>query len=95
MVAPFGSYEVVLHKRTRKFLRRHPDLESDWEAQEGIREQLSQRPLVGPRIDHLKGPLHCSRRWRAGDYRLLYDVDEATKEVFVYTADNRGDVYGR
>ena len=85
-----SQYQVILLPRAARFINRHPDLEARINA---IRQYLSVNPYAGPRITHLKGRLHCSRRWREGDYRLLYDIIEDDRVVEVYEADNRGQIY--
>jgi len=59
----------------------------------GILQYLPVNPYAGPRITHLKGRLHCRRRWREGDYRLLYDIIEDDRVVEIFDADNRGQIY--
>jgi mRNA-degrading endonuclease RelE of RelBE toxin-antitoxin system len=85
-----SEYRVLLHRRVRKFLRQHPEFRERWEE---IVVALSLRPKEGPRITHLKGQFHCSRRWRADPFRVLYDVYDNDREVNVYDADTRGDIY--
>ena len=84
-----GQYEVILLRRARKFFKLHPDIDQ-WDE---IKEELSQRPMMGARITHMKPPLYCSRRWREGSYRLLYDVEENEKKVFVFDAGYLGGIY--
>ncbi len=43
-------------------------------------------------IKKMKG-LENSYRLRIGDYRFLYEIIEEQILIFVYKADNRGDVY--
>lgn len=43
-----------------------------------------------PGIEHLKGN---SYRLRDGDYRILYDVDDANKSVEIIRVRDRKDVY--
>ena len=85
------SFTVNVGNRARKFIRRRQDLQAQWE--EEILQELERRPLEGPRIAHLKGQYHCSRRWRTGTYRILYDVYSAERAVDVFDADVRGDSY--
>lgn len=85
-----SQYQVILLPRAARFINRHPDLEARINV---IRQYLSVNPYAGPRITHLKGRLHCSRRWREGHYRLLYDIIEDDRVVEVYEADNRGQIY--
>ena len=85
------GYEVNIGNRARKFIRRHPDLKAQWDNE--ILQSLVARPLLGPRITHMKGNLHCSRRWKTGTFRILYDVYNDDRFVDVFDADIRGDIY--
>ena len=68
----------------------HPDLGGRWEA---IVAQIQQSPRRGAHIDHLKGVWDCSYRWDEGSYRIKYEVDDDSAELYFYDANNRGDVY--
>ena len=48
---------------------------------------------MGPHIDHLKNPWHCSYHWDEGSYRIKYDIIGENAEIYFYDANNRGDVY--
>ena len=85
------TYHVEAGNRVRRFLRRHPDLNAQWQSQ--ILNALITRPLQGPQIVHMKGRFSCSRRWRVGTYRILYDVNEEGHRIRVYDVDVRGDIY--
>ncbi len=85
-----SQYQVILLPRAARFIDRRPDLEARINA---MRQYLSVNPYAGPRITHLKGRFHCSRRWREGDYRILHDIIEDDRVVEVYDADNRGQIY--
>ena len=85
-----GQYQVILLPRAARFIGRHPDSEARINA---MRQYLSVNPYAGPRITHLKGRFHCRRRWREGDYRILYDIIENDQVVEIFDADNRGQIY--
>ena len=91
MVEPPEPYRVEVGNRARRFLRRHHAMSLAWESQ--IRDELAANPLRGPQITHLRGRLHCNRRWRAGNYRILYEVVAADRLIRVFDADTRGDIY--
>ena len=84
-------YRVDVGNRARRFLRRHPELNGQWENQ--IRADLIASPLHGAQTAHLKGRLFCNRRWRAGTYRILYEVVEDDRLIRVFDVDTRGDIY--
>jgi mRNA interferase RelE/StbE len=51
---------------------------------------LADNPYSGK---HLKGALKGEWSLRAGDYRVIYQVDEAARTVTLYTVDHRSKVY--
>ena len=57
----------------------------------GMEDHLAQSPLRGPKIRHLKANLRCFRRWRCGDYRLLYTVYEEQRTVVIFDAGIRNE----
>ncbi len=54
---------------------------------------LEQTPYNHPNITALKGNLAGRYRYRIGDYRLLYLVNEEVKVVFVTLIAHRSKVY--
>jgi mRNA interferase RelE/StbE len=44
---------------------------------------LRQNPFFGPNIKRLKGELSAYHRYRIGDYRLFYKVDNEQVIVFI------------
>ncbi len=58
-------------------------------------DTLQQQPLSGPKIKRLKGRLREYYRYRVGDYRVLYVVDQPTHTVYVDYIQHRKDVYRR
>ena len=55
--------------------------------------QLRSAPCYGPNIKKLRGYTPAIWRYRIGDYRVFYCVDEQKKIVFVLTIDDRKDAY--
>ena len=56
-------------------------------------EQLEINPYLHPNIKPLKGKLAGYYRYRIGDYRIVYQIDEKTKQVFVVAIVHRGSAY--
>ena len=56
-------------------------------------EAIEKSPRAGNNIKTLKGKLSGSYRYRVGDYRIVYTINEAIVTVFVITIANRKDVY--
>ncbi len=56
-------------------------------------QQLEQMPLFHPNVKALKGNYTGYYRYRIGDYRVIYSVDEEIVKVFVLTISRRGEAY--
>ena len=50
-------------------------------------------PFFGVNIKRLKGKYKDVYRFRIGDYRLFYQVDDLKKIVFIINIENRQDAY--
>jgi mRNA interferase RelE/StbE len=58
-----------------------------------IYPQLRDNPYFGRNIKKLKGDLNDVYRYRIGDYRLFYSIDEKRIIVFVMDIIDRKDAY--
>jgi len=54
---------------------------------------LRENPFFGPNIKKLKGNLRDLYRFRIGEYRLFYKIEENTVMVFIITVEKRKDAY--
>jgi mRNA interferase RelE/StbE len=54
---------------------------------------LRQNPFFGTNIKKLKGDYKELYRFRIGDYRLFYKVEEMEKIIFIVNIENRKDAY--
>jgi mRNA interferase RelE/StbE len=54
---------------------------------------LGSNPFFGAHIKKLKGEYSEIYRFRIGDYRLFYKIDEKESIVFVITIEDRKDAY--
>lgn len=84
---------------TNQFLK---DLEQDFKGQkERIKQklityvypQLRQNPYFGKNIKKLRAYTPDTWRYRIGDYRFFYAINDSTKTVFMIVADNRSSAY--
>ncbi|MCK5306788.1 MAG: type II toxin-antitoxin system RelE/ParE family toxin [Candidatus Omnitrophica bacterium] len=55
--------------------------------------QLKQQPHFGKNIKKLRDYKPETWRYRIGDYRFFYEVDDHKKIVFMISADNRANAY--
>jgi len=56
-------------------------------------EQLEQTPRLHPNIKPLKGELAGYYRYRVGDYRVIYLINDETSHVIVNTIAHRREAY--
>lgn len=90
------SYRIF---ETEGFLK---DLEQDFQGRhekikrkltEYVYPQLGLSPTYGPHIRKMKGYQPETWRFRIGDYRFFYQIDEIEKIVFLIAADHRKQSY--
>ena len=84
---------------TNQFLK---DIEQDFSGQQErikrkldtyVYPQLRQNPYFGKNIKKLKGYDHETWRYRIGNYRFFYEIDNAQKIIYMIAADNRKGAY--
>ncbi len=56
-------------------------------------ESLERNPRTGNNVKALKGHFAGSYRYRLGDLRVVYTIDDRAVTVFVITIAKRSDVY--
>ena len=56
-------------------------------------ERIERNPRSAGNIRALKGPLAGHFRYRVGDHRVVYRIDEANQIVSIVTIAHRRDVY--
>ena len=56
-------------------------------------KQLIDNPYYGINIKKLKDYKLETWRYRIGNYRLFYEIDDAAKIIFIISLDSRKDVY--
>lgn len=56
-------------------------------------EQLKINPKYHPNIKALKGNLTSFYRYRVGDYRITYQINDETMQVLVATIKHRSEAY--
>ncbi len=78
------------------------DLQQDFRGQQAriqqklasyVYPQLRQNPYFGKNIKKLRDAVPETWRYRIGDYRFFYRVDERQRVVLMLTADHRGQAY--
>ncbi len=85
-------YELVLTREARKFYEKaEPPLVRRLHR---CFEQLREAPYEHPNIRRLRGPLAGYFRYRVGDWRVVYEVDEERKTVTILLIVHRSKAYG-
>ena len=78
------------------------DLDNDFSGQQKrikakllayVYPQLRQQPFFGKNIKKLKDFAPDTWRYKIGNYRFFYTIDEFKKTVFMLTIDHRKDAY--
>lgn len=81
-------YRIAETEEFQRVLRKNKSLESVYRrVVEIVYPRLRREPHFGPNIKRLKGELSSFYRYRVGDYRLFYTIDE--NEVIVVVVDLR------
>ncbi|MBD1843746.1 type II toxin-antitoxin system RelE/ParE family toxin [Cyanobacteria bacterium FACHB-63] len=84
-------YEVLLHADAQKVY-----VDADKALAKKIArclQHLEQSPRIHPNIKALKGNYAGYYRYRIGDYRVIYTVDDDLVQVFVITIVHRSEAY--
>ncbi len=83
------TYEYNIRKKAMKFIQKQ-----ERKQQERLLKAIYALPLIGD-VKKMVGEDNLYRL-RVGDYRLLFEMSEKTKEITlidVTNADNRGQIY--
>lgn len=83
-----NSYRIIT---TKRFLRHLKKLDSNVKERilDAVQE-ISERPYVGSTLVYDERKLY---KFRVGDYRLIYEVDETARSVLFLIVDHRSRVY--
>lgn len=78
--------------RLRRLPRKEPSF-LQRKLQGYVYPQLRKKPFLAPNIKKLKGYTPETWRYRIGDLRLIFLVDQARRIVFMLSLDDRKDAY--
>ena len=84
-------YRVELSREAQRFYERCDKAVSKKLAR--CFDSLERNPREGNNVRALKGRLSGSYRYRVGDLRVVYTIDDREVIVFVITIAKRSDVY--
>jgi len=91
-----SEFRVFETDEFRKKLKKLSRKDSDFlqrKCREHVYPQLRENPFLGPNIRKLKGYTPDTWRYRVGDFRLFFLVDQASRIVFLLSVDDRRDAY--
>lgn len=84
-------YEIVINRQAQNFFE---------EASASLQKKLDRcfdtlkiTPRYHPNIKLLKGELAGYYRYRVGDYRVIYSINEEKKQIIVIVVAHRRQVY--
>jgi mRNA interferase RelE/StbE len=84
-------HRILFHRNAVKFYRK-----ADATLKERISDAIAviaQNPHLDGHIKKLKGDLKHMHRFRMGDLRILYEIDDARETVWINTIEWRGSAY--
>ncbi len=84
-------YDIRPHKRVIKYLKRLP--EDKKALVKSKLKALSEAPGVYPGIVSMTGQWKGYSRIRIGDLRVIFEIDEPAKTIFVDYLGPRGEIY--
>ena len=84
-------HKIILHRNAAKFYRKADDALKE-RVTDAIDDIVLNPPLDG-HIKKLKGDLKHMHRFRVGDLRILYEIDDVQETVWIKTIEWRGSAY--
>lgn len=84
-------YSVLLTREAEKQYKKQ-DRPTKHRINEAI-ESIRKEPHVGTHIRRLAGELEGNWRYRLGNFRIIYAIQEDQKIITIKTIKSRGDVY--
>jgi len=88
-LSEYRRFETEEFKKVNKTLTQKRGRSLDKKLAEYVYPQLRHEPHCGPNIKRLQGYEPITWRYRIGNYRIFYLIDEEEKTVFILTI--RGD----
>jgi len=84
-------YKVLPHKRAVKYYESLDD-KTATRINKAI-DRISENPHEGQSIKKLSGRLEGKYRYKIGDLRIIYRINESGKTVLIEAVGPRGDIY--
>ena len=84
-------FKIILHRNAAKFYRKADDALKK-KVTEAM-DVIAQNPHLDGHIKKLKGSLKHMHRFRMGDLRILYEIDDVQLIVWIKMIEWRGSAY--
>jgi mRNA interferase RelE/StbE len=84
-------HKIILHRNAVKFYRKVNDTLKERVAD--AFDVIARNPNLDGHIKKLKGDLKHMHRFRMGDLRILYEIDDAQEIVRIKAIEWRGSAY--
>ncbi len=84
-------HKIVIHRHAIKFYQKADDVLKERVA-DAI-DLIARNPHLNRHVKKLKGDLKHMHRFRMGDLRILYEIDDAQETVWIKTIEWRGSAY--
>ena len=84
-------HKILFHRNAVKFYRKADDALKERIA-DAI-DVIAGNPRLDSHIKKLKGDLKHMHRFRMGDLRILYEIDDEQETVWIKTIEWRGSAY--
>ena len=89
-----SSYRIAETKSFRKMIEKNHELRKRYaKLTDYVYPLLRESPTFGPNRKRLTGEFSDFYRFRTGDYRLFYTVDESEQIVFIVALRHRKNAY--
>jgi len=89
-----SQFRIAETESFQKQLKKSPELKRIYrKISEYVYPILKENPYFGPNIKRLRDPLSDFYRYRIGNYRLFYSIDEDEIVVIVVKLQHRKDAY--
>ncbi len=89
----FNDFKIAETESFQKNLKKTNSTKIYSKIKNIVYPQLKKNPYFGPNIKKLKGEFEGLYRFRIGDYRLFYSIDNEKIIVFILALKQRKDAY--
>ncbi|OGQ05574.1 MAG: hypothetical protein A2W61_05405 [Deltaproteobacteria bacterium RIFCSPLOWO2_01_44_7] len=92
-MSDYRIFETQQFQKDLKKLAPHRESQIQAKLNKYCYPQLKKEPHFGPNIKRLKGWEPPTWRYRIGDWRFFYEIDEKERIVFLLTVEHRREAY--